>query len=72
MMRVGGARPSPFTLFTITYKVAVYAPAERADILPLFLLYPYMYSVVHSEVRQTDTLLKPDEAEHYATLAWSK
>jgi hypothetical protein len=22
----------PFTLFTITYKVAVYAPAERADI----------------------------------------
>jgi hypothetical protein len=27
-------------------KVVVYAPAERADTLPLFLLYPYMYSVV--------------------------
>jgi hypothetical protein len=23
----------------------VYAPAERANILPLFLLYPYMHSV---------------------------
>ncbi len=23
----------------------MYAPAERADTLPLFLLYPYMYSV---------------------------
>jgi hypothetical protein len=27
----GGARPPPFTIFTITYKVAVYAPAESAD-----------------------------------------
>jgi hypothetical protein len=26
--------------------VVVYAPAEIADTLPLFLLYPYMYSVV--------------------------
>jgi hypothetical protein len=42
----GGARPPPFTLVTITYKVAVYAPAERADTLPLFHIYPYMYSVV--------------------------
>jgi hypothetical protein len=25
---------------------AVYAPAERADALPVFHLYPYMYSVV--------------------------
>ncbi len=41
-----GARPPPFTLFTIMYKVAVYAPAERADTLPLFHLYPYMYSTV--------------------------
>jgi hypothetical protein len=32
----GGASPPPFTLFTITYKVVVYAPAERADTLPLF------------------------------------
>jgi hypothetical protein len=35
----------PFTLSTITSNVVVYAPAERADTLPLFLLYPYMYSV---------------------------
>jgi hypothetical protein len=41
----GGARPPPFTLSTITSKVVVYAPAERAGTLPLFLLYPYMYSV---------------------------
>jgi hypothetical protein len=33
-MRVGGrARPPPFTISTITYKVAVYAPAEQADTL---------------------------------------
>ncbi len=48
-MRVGGARPPPFTISTITYKVAVYAPAERADTLPLFLLYSYMYSVVQTK-----------------------
>ncbi len=40
-----GARLPPSTLSTIMYKVVVYAPAERADSLPLFLLYPYMYSV---------------------------
>ncbi len=32
-------------IFTITNKVVVYAPAEMADSLPLFLLYPFMYSV---------------------------
>jgi hypothetical protein len=42
----GGARPPHLTISTITYKVVVDAPAERADTLPLFLLYPYMYSVV--------------------------
>jgi hypothetical protein len=48
----GGARPSPFTLFTITYKkVAVCAPVERADTLPLFHFYLYMYSVVWSSVK---------------------
>ncbi len=31
----------PHTMLT----VEVYAPAERADALLLFLLYPYMYSV---------------------------
>jgi hypothetical protein len=41
----------PLSLYhTIMYKVVVYAPAERADTLPLFLLYPYMYSVVHSRM----------------------
>jgi hypothetical protein len=30
---------------TIRNKGGVYAPAERADALPLFLLYSYMYSV---------------------------
>ncbi len=40
------ALPPPFTLSTIKSKVVVYAPAERADLLPLFLLYPCMYSVV--------------------------
>ncbi len=37
---VGGARPSLFTIFTITYKVAVNAKVERADTLLLFNLYP--------------------------------
>jgi hypothetical protein len=34
----GGARPPPFITFTITSKVAVYAPAELADTLTLFHL----------------------------------
>jgi hypothetical protein len=29
----GGARPPPFTIIAITYNVAVYAPAEWADII---------------------------------------
>jgi hypothetical protein len=33
-----GARPPPFITFTITSKVAVYAPAEWADTLTLFHL----------------------------------
>ncbi len=35
----GGSSLPPFTLFAITYKVAVYSPAERADTLTLFHLY---------------------------------
>ncbi len=31
----GGVRPPPFSLVTLKYKVAVYAPAERADALSL-------------------------------------
>ncbi len=38
----GCTRPPPFTISTITYKVVVYSPAERADTLPLSLLYPYV------------------------------
>jgi hypothetical protein len=51
LVRVGDARrarPPPFTLPTITSKVVVYAPAERIDTLPLFLLYPYMRATVQS------------------------
>ncbi len=41
----GGARPPSFTISTITDKGVVYATTERTETLPLFLLYPYMYSV---------------------------
>ncbi len=41
----GGLTSTPFTISTIMCKVVVYAPAERVDTLPLFLLYLYMYSV---------------------------
>ncbi len=34
----GGACPPPFITFTITGKVAVYAPAEWAETLTLFHL----------------------------------
>ncbi len=44
-MRIGVARPPSYTVSTITFKVVVYAPAERADTHPLFLLYLYIYSV---------------------------
>ncbi len=39
--KVGGCTLPPFTLFSITYKVAVYryAPAERTDTLHVFHLY---------------------------------
>jgi hypothetical protein len=38
----GGCTPTPFHSITITYKVAVYSPAERADTLHVFHIYPYM------------------------------
>ncbi len=45
----GMCTPIPFHYIssTITCKVVVYTPPERADTvpLPLFILYPYMYSV---------------------------
>jgi hypothetical protein len=37
LVRVGSA--PAFTISNITYKEVVYAPAEMADTLPLFLLY---------------------------------
>jgi hypothetical protein len=40
------APPPIFHYIYHHYKVVMYAPAERADTLPLFLLYPYMYSVL--------------------------
>jgi hypothetical protein len=40
--KCGGAHPPPFTTFTFTSKVAVYAPAEWADTLTLFHLYLYV------------------------------
>ncbi len=40
------AHPPTVILVIITYKGAVYAPGERANTLPLFHLYPYIYSVV--------------------------
>jgi hypothetical protein len=45
----GGARPPFFTIVTITYKVAVYTPADRADTFPLFHLYPYVLCVQNTE-----------------------
>jgi hypothetical protein len=46
-MRVGDARPTHF--YSIYHhQVVVHAPAERADTLPLFLLYPYVYSVAQT------------------------
>jgi hypothetical protein len=36
----GGCTPTPFQPITIMYKIAVHAPAERADTIPLYTLYP--------------------------------
>jgi hypothetical protein len=55
---VGGARTPPFTTFTITSKVAVYAPDEWADTYTLTLFHHYsknMYSVVKFNKSLTDT-----------------
>jgi hypothetical protein len=40
------ARPPHFTLSTITIKVVVYTPAERADTLTPFLLYPFFFRLL--------------------------
>jgi hypothetical protein len=49
---VRGARPLPIS--TITYKVVMHAPAERADAHLLYLLYPYMCSVSISAITQSE------------------
>jgi hypothetical protein len=41
----GGARSPTFTIVTITYKVAVHAPAQRAETLTLFHLYQPMLRI---------------------------
>jgi hypothetical protein len=38
-----GERAPPLTLSTVMSKVVVYAPAEGADTLLLFLLYPFLF-----------------------------
>ncbi len=69
---VGGGVHAPFTLFTTTYKVAVYAPAERSDTLTPFHLYHYSISisvVCDSNIKkickhiQSDKLLKVHKRE---------
>jgi hypothetical protein len=50
MVRVGVHVRPHFTLFTITYTVAVYAPAERADTTEYTELQPLL-SGVHSVMR---------------------
>ncbi len=43
----GGCTPTPFYhIYYYVQNCGLYAPAERADTPPLFLLYPYMYSVI--------------------------
>ncbi len=41
----------PLYLPSLVQSCIVYAPAERADTLPLFLLYPYIYSVIATTTR---------------------
>ncbi len=47
-MEAEGARrtPTPFTIVTITYKVAVYAPAETLTLSFIF----HMYSVINTNI----------------------
>ncbi len=63
LVKVVGARLPPFTISTITFKVVMYAPAERADKLPLFLLCPHMYSVDYSQRHSESELLNYEGAQ---------
>ncbi len=47
----GGEHATPFQyIYHHIQSCGVYAPAERADTLPLFLLYPYKYSVAPTPI----------------------
>ncbi len=51
--------PPPFTRVTITYKAAVYAPAEGADTIPLFsplLLHVLCGKVFSTGIRTDDRI----------------
>ncbi len=80
-MRVGGARPPPLITFTLTSKVAVYAPAEWADTLTLFHLYQYVYSVLvlankatndaHTRSGISVSFISMEELPHDCVKAWN-
>ncbi len=53
------AHPLSLHLPSRRCKVAVYAPAEWADKLTLFNLYQYMYCVLQSTYKSTDSPLPP-------------
>jgi hypothetical protein len=60
---VGGVHALPLSLYLpITAKL--WCKLKGADTLPLFLLYPTLYSVVHSELRKTDRQAERYRAEH--------
>jgi hypothetical protein len=42
-----GVHAHPLSLYQ-PLRTKLYAPAERADTLPLFLTYPYIYPVQHT------------------------
>ncbi len=46
----GGARPPPYIITIMTYKVAVNAPAERAEKLPLFHINLYVLCVLRHKL----------------------
>jgi hypothetical protein len=53
----GGCTPNIF-YSTVTHKVVVYAPAERADTLTLFLLYLYVYVLYGLKFTDGDALTR--------------
>ncbi len=60
---VGGVHALPPSLY-LPSRAKLWCKLRGAEILPLFLLYPYLYSVVHSELRQTDRQAGRCRAEH--------